>query len=403
MPHIKLTKSNVGSLHLPPFDDKGKAQQVFYRDTALPGFGLRVTSGGTKTYIVETRINGKNKRLSIGKHTHVTAEQARKKAHSLLGDIALGGDPLADKRAAQSRSVTLRQAYQDYLATRKGLKPNTLTDYQRCIEGALQDWLGKPLVEISKEMILDRHRRLGKRSEARANNTMRVLRAIFNFAIDQYEGADGAPILTTNPVNRLSKTRGWYKVKRKQSLIRPHELKAWYDATLQLDQETTRDYLHFILFTGLRRTEAARLTWDDVDFKARTFVIPDTKNSEPHYLPMSDYLEALLKRRYQQAEKIWVFPSPVTQTHIKEPRTAIEKVARLSGVGFILHDLRRTFITIAESLDIPAYALKRLLNHKFSNDVTAGYIVPNAERLREPMQRVTDYIQGQIHNGDQEK
>ena len=58
----------------------------------------------------------------------------------------------------------------------------------------------------------------------------------------------------------------------------------------------------------------------------------------------------------------------------------------------MLHDLRRTFITIAESLDIPAYALKRLLNHKTANDVTAGYIITDVERLRRPMQQITDHI-----------
>lgn len=57
-----------------------------------------------------------------------------------------------------------------------------------------------------------------------------------------------------------------------------------------------------------------------------------------------------------------------------------------------MHELRRTFITIAESLDIPAYVLKRLMNHKMSNDVTAGYIIVDVERLRKPMQLITDYI-----------
>ncbi len=55
------------------------------------------------------------------------------------------------------------------------------------------------------------------------------------------------------------------------------------------------------------------------------------------------------------------------------------------------HDLRRTFITLAEGLDIPHYALKRLVNHA-DTDVTAGYIVPDPNRLREPMQRITDRL-----------
>jgi hypothetical protein len=54
--------------------------------------------------------------------------------------------------------------------------------------------------------------------------------------------------------------------------------------------------------------------------------------------------------------------------------------------------LRRTFTTIAESLDIPGYALKRMLNHSDGSDVTAGYIVASVERLREPMQKVADYL-----------
>lgn len=67
-------------------------------------------------------------------------------------------------------------------------------------------------------------------------------------------------------------------------------------------------------------------------------------------------------------------------------------VTKASGIAFTVHDLRRTFITIAESLDISAYALKRLLNHKMTNDVTAGYIIADVERLRKPMQQITDFI-----------
>lgn len=57
-----------------------------------------------------------------------------------------------------------------------------------------------------------------------------------------------------------------------------------------------------------------------------------------------------------------------------------------SGVSFTLQDLRHTFITIAESLDVPYYALKRLLNHTTNGDVTGGDILVNAERLREPVE-----------------
>jgi integrase len=67
-------------------------------------------------------------------------------------------------------------------------------------------------------------------------------------------------------------------------------------------------------------------------------------------------------------------------------------VTKHSGIHFTVHDLRRTFITIAESLDIAAYALKRLMNHKMNGDITAGYIVTDVERLRRPVQQIADYL-----------
>ncbi len=62
------------------------------------------------------------------------------------------------------------------------------------------------------------------------------------------------------------------------------------------------------------------------------------------------------------------------------------------GIKFCLHDLRRTFITIAESLDISYAALKRLLNHSDGNDVTGGYLQITTDRLRDPMERISTRI-----------
>lgn len=397
MPQIRISNSRVSKIELPAPTSEGKKTQVFYRDDQLMGFGLRVTSGGAKAYFVETRMDGINKRITIGRHGQITPEQARKEAQRLLGDIVTGKDPIAEKKDKRTRSVTLHETYKAYLESRKNLKPNTLHNYKRCVEIALSDWLDKPLNSITKDMVEQRHSKIGKSNPAGANNTMRVLRALFNFAMEKYESQTGKPVITVNPVSRLSKARAWYNIKRKQTLLTPTQLKPWYEATQQLTYDVTRDFLHFLLFTGLRRSEASNLTWEHVNFDEGTFVIPETKNSEPHRLPFSDFIRELLERRHLHAEKIWVFPSPVNNGPLHEPRTALDKIAKESGIECQLHDLRRTFITIAESLDIPAYALKRLLNHKFSNDVTAGYIVPNTERLRVPMQRVTDFIKERIY------
>jgi integrase len=136
----------------------------------------------------------------------------------------------------------------------------------------------------------------------------------------------------------------------------------------RLTRETFRDYLLLLMFTGLRRTEAASLKWEHVDFSARTFTVIDPKNGCDHTLPTSDFLHELLSKRRQVAKGLYVFPSRSAIGHITEPRKQILNVCRESGVSFRAHDLRRTFAGIADSLDLPWYAIKKLLNHKTGVD-----------------------------------
>jgi integrase len=89
-----------------------------------------------------------------------------------------------------------------------------------------------------------------------------------------------------------------------------------------------------------------------------------------------------------------VFSSRKTQ-YLAYPEKALKHLTETSGIKFTFHDLRRTFITVAESLDISSYAIKRLVNHKNGSDVTEGYIIANHDRLRTPMQRITNFFKEQ--------
>jgi site-specific recombinase XerC len=239
---------------------------------------------------------------------------------------------------------------------------------------------------------------------------MRALRSILNFAMVQFEGPDGERPMIENPVAKLSQTRAWNRVSRRTTVIAQHQLRDWFIAVMELRRTRpgqgalVGDYLLLLILTGLRRSEAAALTWDYVDLDARTFTLAgtETKNREQHTLPLSDFLFELLEsRKRTSGDGRFVFPgNPGMRRkgakpgpgHLVEPRPEMRRITEASGVQFTLHDLRRTFATVAEALDIPAYALKRLLNHKTSQDVTAGYLIITPERLREPMQRITDYF-----------
>lgn len=386
----RLNKSFIDKIEIPQAAP-GKQAQAFYRDSALPGFGLRITNTGSKSFIVEKRITGKVKRITIGKYGALTAEKARIKARELLGGISVGSDPIAEKKAANAKGVTLGEAFESYLDARNDLKEGTVKNYRKCMNVPLGDWKNKALKDIDKTMVHERHKTLGEKAPARANNVMRVLRAVFNHAMEQYEDAQGNSIILVNPVSRLSHNRSWYRVERRTSVLKAHELGQWLAATEKIN-DNSRDYLQLLLFTGLRKMEAASLSWSDIDLKAKTLTIADTKNHEPHNLPLSNYLVKMLKRRSKASESQWVFTGKTNGDYLTEPRTAIKRVIEFSGIPFTLHDLRRTFITVAESLDVSAYALKRLANHKMTNDITAGYIISDIERLRAPMQKITDFI-----------
>lgn len=381
----KLTKTVVDNLPPPP------SGYALHLDTELKGFGVRVTSTGVKSYYLEKRIDGKPRRIKIGRHGELTAEQARKEAVKLAGSIASGGNPVAEQRRARLAAKTLNEVFADYQESRKDLKQSTIKDMARAIKEAFPDWQDQPLTKITPAMVEQRHQEFGKRSQARANLSMRYLRALFNFAAAKYQDDDGKPLIDSNPVKKLSQTRSWYRVDRRQTVIKPHELGAWVNAVLELPGADIRDYFMMVLLTGLRREEALRLTWHNVDMTARTLTVLNTKNHSDHTLPLSDYLADMLARRKAVSVADAVFADNLGR-RIVNFRYAHAAVTQACGVSFCIHDLRRTFATVAESLDIPAYALKRLLNHANGADVTAGYIVANVERLREPMQKITDYI-----------
>ena len=394
---IKLTKSVVAKLPLP------ETGQEIYRDKELKGFGIRVTSGGTKSYVVEKRIGRKVKRVKIGRaDAALPTEKARMLAQSFLGQVAAGRDPIAEKAAAEARAITLGEALSDYLAARGDkLKPRTREQYRDVIQGRRKDgsplafvnWADKTLTEITPELVQRRHRELSDgHGPAWANLAMRVLRLLINYAATRFDDESGKPLIATNPVVRLARARLWNTVKRRETVLRVEDMPAWYCGLAAIN-EVGRDYLLLVLLTGLRRGEAAALEWDDVDLvKTRTLRVRNTKNGSDHVLPLSTLLLELLQRRRVAAAGRFVFPGRKADTCLVEPKTLTQAVARACGVGTSVHDLRRSFATTAERLDISSYALKRLLNHASSGDVTAGYIVSDIERLRRPMQAISDFL-----------
>ncbi len=246
----RLYKSYVDALTEP-----GKV-----RDTELKGFAVKVTPAGKKVYIVENSVRGGSKKVTvtIGTHGIWTTDNARLEAKQILGMMAQGIDPNQEKRRALEKrqkqvaqeeaikkqsEITLKKVLEDYLRSRgESLKESTRYIYRIVVASSLTDWMDTPIESITREMVEARHREItqsGKKGAA--NHVMRILRALFTYAITTYKRFDGERLLKENPVRRLSEVKAWNKLDRRQGVVKSHELQTWYQGVQKLKNEVARD------------------------------------------------------------------------------------------------------------------------------------------------------------------
>jgi integrase len=345
----------------------------------------------------------------------MTIEQARREAIRILGLISEGVNPRNFKdNVITKQSITLQKVFEDYSISKHNLASSTLNNYISILDNYLNDWKKKAISEITRDMVEQRHRDItqGKGkfngSTSRANTTMRLVRALFNYAKGQYEDSRGEPLFVHNPVDRITHNKGWNKEKIRQGVVHKYDLKKWYDGVMKLpiqednvsrntSAEVVRDFLIFVMFSGLRRNEVLEMKWSDIDFKNHSFTIEDTKNNESHSLPLNFKLDEVLERRKNDSGNPYIFQGFKPNGHLHPPKRQLERARELCGGHFTNHDIRRTFETTANRLAFSQYTLKKLVNHKNTRDVTGRYIVLDIEELREPMKMIAEELWSQIN------
>lgn len=403
-------------------------RMMLVRDAELKGFGLCVTAG-RESFFAEARLGHlyTNRRVTLGDTDTMSARIARRHAAKMLGQMRSGIDPIREREKAQAKevrrqaeaarkSVTLRELWQHYLTNHAAdrLKASTLREYTRVIETGpyFKDWIDRPASAITRGDVKERHAKIGKKNgEAQANGAFRVLSAVFNYALE-----DGTGGLIENPVLVLKARR--FKVVPRSGRVPDNQLGRFTNAledvatstrpdasedeakTVPEGLKVAADFALLILLTGLRKNEAARLRWSDVDTDGGTFTITDTKNGRKLVLPITEGIESILVRRRDVADahgSPFVFPSIGTRTSeagcIREPRHVLRAVEKTTGVNVTVHDLRRTFASVAASV-VPFAALKTLLNHAGrAADVTLDvYIHLGPDDLRPHLQAIHEVI-----------
>ena len=407
--------------------DKLKAQDKTYEvaDTKPRELHCRIRPSGHKSLSVYMRPKGSPRSVRVTLCTlddDTKLPAVREEAKEIVSQMSKGINPIeaareareaaiqAEKKA-EAESMTLQQALDMYIApdriatgksdSEDAIKQSTADGYKAHIDKHLDDWRKMQLRDITPKMVRDRHTKIKRTAPVAANNVMRTFRAVYNYASEETEDANGVPTLPPNPVRRMK--RKWTIEKRKENFVDQAELKDWWASTEKIagtrpgtrkkevpeyahgDGKLARDYLQFVILTGMRRREASGLLWKNVNFRSKKITILDTKNKDNLELPLSDYLLKILERR-KGKDKDKVFP-------IEEVKKFVAWIRDDSKVEFTVHDLRRSFITYAEALDIGLLTIKAMVNHRIAtNDVTGGYARITVERMREPMQKVTDYV-----------
>lgn len=373
-----------------PIPETGRVE---YFDTKQQKLRLRVTPKGTKTFAVVKKVGDKPKRVTIGKWSEVSIAKAREEAIQILDEMRQGIDPTEKKRKKQAEKLTLPDVLEQYLGERK-LKSVTVRGYRYNLQRYFKDWLSKPVSTITEAMVLKRHKELSKTGTTTANTAMRVLRLTLNYA----QVINAVDEVSTNVLN---KARLWHKNKRKERVIPSKQLQVWYEAVEVLPNCKAKVYLLMLLYLGFRSSETLSLEWKNVNLKAKTITLIDTKNGTDHTLPIPSQLLPYIKALHRDTGKSkWVFAGEKTTKHITLPKKPIAAVIKASGVEFSPHDCRRTFATIAEAVNLPMSMIKRLMNHVTTNDVTGGYIVTEEETLRVAINKIADYIQARVTQKD---
>lgn len=379
-------------------------QRQRIKDAKVEGLVLEILPSGRKSFRVYKRVKGQKSpvNVTLGQYPSLTIESARKLALSTLEKIAHGINPNEQAKVEAKAQITLHEVFHDYLS-QKELSQSSLRGYNQIFNTYLNDWHATPIANLTETMIKERHSSLSCTSRAQADYCMRVLRALFNFAQFEYKDSQDRPIYLYNPVKILSHKRQWNHVPRKQSRLTQSEVTRLRQSLDTIRDEADSftiavcDFVEIALFTGLRKSELLCLKWSDVKFEEETFSIRETKNGDSLELPMSSHLLSIFKRREQLTDNDYVFQADNDHGYIREPKKVIKKINEISGIDFTLHDLRRTFTSIAEQLRVGTYTLKRLLNHKTGrNDVTAGYTILTAYELRNACYQIENRLLNKI-------
>jgi integrase len=413
---MKLTKRTV-ELARP------QGRDSFLWDDDLPGFGCRIFASGKRSYLVQYRAAGRTRRVTIGLHGHLTADEARKEAKGLLGEVAKGGNP-AETRAIDRAAITMSDLCRRYLdAAEKGLilgkrrrpkKASTLGTDRGRIERHIKPLLGtRRVIDLTSADVTrflrdvatgktkadvktrKRGRAIVEGGRGTASRTVGLLGGILSFAVSEGIRADNpvrGVIRFADGKRRVVLAPGQYR-----SLGRALEL-----AARNGENPKAIAGVSLIALTGCRLAEVVNLRKTEADRAGSCFRFADTKENES-IRPIGRVAFDVIDGLEMPEEGEFVLSADRGQGHYGGLPKAWMRIRRLAeGDGckkeerlgnLTLHGLRHAFASVANELGYTEATRAALLGHAGTNSQTGDY----THHLDSVLIAAADRVSSKIH------
>ena len=357
----KLTETFVRKL--PP----SKTGTTKHWDSEVKGLVIFIGKKA-KTWYFQKDVGGQTKRILIGRYPVISADTARQTALGFALEWGRGAG-----KAIQIGAPRLRSAVDTYLARPQLRSEVHKKSVRQQFDLHLKEWLNLPLDEITKSMVVEKHRSM-RNTPSGANHTLKYFRTVWNHARRVHD-------LPECPTMAIE----WYEERPPGTII--ENLQDWRDEVDGLDNPIHAAYYELLLFTGFRKTEALSLEWKHIH--EDHIHLPMTKNGRSFDLPILQVHHEILAPVKGLSPK-WVFPSPKSQNG---------RITNTRKLSWSPHAHRRTFATVAIEAGVLEEIVGRLLNHTPITITGARYVRPSLDSLRPAMDTVCEQLKARTGAG----
>ena len=373
-----LSNRMVGKLEV-------EKDMVFW-DKELSGFGVRVYPTGARVYIAQARGPRGPKRVAVGRHGVIHAEQARQRAAMIISRIKAGEEPVP-KSMKQARGPSVAELAKRYLEeyVEVRCKPRTVVQTRAIVHRHIVSVLGRlPLAAVERAQVVDLHQRLCA-TPAVANRVVRTLSLIYRLA----EGWGLVP-KGCNPCRSIVK----YPGRRRERFLTDEEFIRLGEV---LNEAETRGgasaptvaALKLLILTGCRKSEILSLRWEDVALNESELRLPDAKTGA-RVVPLSPPAIELLAGLPQVKNNPWVIPGKKPDEHMRYIDDAWEIIRVRAGLDDVrIHDLRHSFASRALALGESLPMIGKLLGHT-QIETTARYAHLARDSMYEAATRIAE-------------